>query len=82
MNISLRQIDNYVSIDDNQIDRVDVLFGYLQIRPEWIVPTTREFFIPSAPAIITLKETLILGAAAVLIKNPVVSRRFWAGWKL
>lgn len=33
-----------------------------------------------APAIIGLKTALIVGAAAKIIENPVVTRRFWLGW--
>jgi len=37
-------------------------------------------YVPSAPAIIGLKEGLILTAAAVLKDNPVITRRFWSGF--
>lgn len=39
---------------------------------------------PAAPHIwvpkLTLPEAAIVGAAAAVIRNPVVSRRFWAGF--
>ena len=39
---------------------------------------------PAAPHIwvpkLTLPEAAIVGAAAAVIRNPVVTRRFWAGW--
>jgi hypothetical protein len=78
MNISLRNITEYSPADDNHINRLDVLFGYTHIRPEWII--SNEIYIPSAPAIIGVKELVVLGTAALLIKNPIISRRFWIGW--
>lgn len=39
-----------------------------------------DIFVPSAPAIISTKELVILGTAAILTKNPEVTRRFWSGW--
>jgi len=29
---------------------------------------------------LSLPEAALVGAAAAVIKNPVVSRRFWSGW--
>ena len=41
-------------------------------------------FVPQKPYIITreltLPEAVLVGAAAVVINNPVVTRRFWQGW--
>jgi hypothetical protein len=41
---------------------------------------------PAAPHIwvpkLTLPQAALVGAAAAVINNPVVTRRFWAGWKL
>ncbi len=41
-------------------------------------------FVPSKPHIwvprLSLPEAALVGAAAAVIKNPVVSRRFWSGW--
>jgi hypothetical protein len=38
----------------------------------------------SAPHIwipkLTIQQTVAVGAAAMIVKNPVVTRRFWAGW--
>ena len=31
---------------------------------------------------LSIPEAVIVGAAAALIKNPEVTRRFWAGWRL
>lgn len=41
-------------------------------------------FVPKAPAIITtevgLPAAVALAAAATIIRNPVMTRRFWSGW--
>jgi hypothetical protein len=41
-------------------------------------------FIPETPHIwvpkLSLPATLAVGAAATIIKNPEVTRRFWSGW--
>ena len=29
---------------------------------------------------LTIPEALAVGAAAAIIKNPIVTRRFWKGW--
>lgn len=59
-------------------------YGYWDRRAVW--GTTQEIFVPSKPFIITKKLTLpeaaLVGAAAAVIKNPVITRRFWAGWTL
>ena len=34
------------------------------------------------PAIIGVKSALVLGAAATIIKNPIITRRWWQGWSL
>lgn len=45
-----------------------------------------EAFAPSvaAPHIwvpkLSLPQAIAVGAAAAIIKNPVITRRFWAGW--
>ena len=56
---------------DSEYQWVEVSLGYTVWKP-------------SAPAIIIPKSTLPLaiaaGAAALIIKNPTVSRRFWSGW--
>jgi hypothetical protein len=39
-----------------------------------------EIYVSSAPAIIGMKEGLILIAVAVLKDNPVITRRFWSGY--
>lgn len=63
------------------IEKVDVLYGSIYIRPEWAVQVSDSgLFVAKAPAIISIKEAVVLGAVAAIIANPVVSRRFWAGW--
>lgn len=41
-------------------------------------------FVPQAPAIwiptLTLPQVALAGAAAAIVKNPEVTRRFWQGW--
>lgn len=41
-------------------------------------------FVPQAPAIwipqLTLPQVALVGAAAAIVKNPEVTRRFWQGW--
>lgn len=41
---------------------------------------------PAAPHVwvpkLTIPQAIIVGAAATIIKNPMITRRFWAGWKL
>lgn len=78
MTISIRTISEYRALSQ-PIDRLDILFGTMRVRPEWVL-NLKEVYVPSAPAIIGVKELIVLGTAAVLIKNPVVSRRFWSGW--
>ena len=34
------------------------------------------------PAIIGVKSALVIGAAATIIKNPIITRRWWQGWSL
>ena len=77
--LRIRLPNDYV-IEDTPIHRLDVLYGYQYMRPEWAVQVDSNFFVAIAPAIISIKEAVVLGAAATIIKNPVVSRRFWAGW--
>jgi ABC-type nitrate/sulfonate/bicarbonate transport system substrate-binding protein len=40
------------------------------------VPQTPHIWIPQ----LTMPEALAVGAAATVIQNPVVTRRFWQGW--
>lgn len=35
--VSLRMITNYITATDQMLTRLDVLYGYLWIRPEWVV---------------------------------------------
>ena len=37
-------------------------------------------YVPSTPSIIGVKELVVLGSAAILTKNPDITRRFWSGW--
>jgi hypothetical protein len=43
-----------------------------------------DLWVPEKPHIwvpkLTLPEAVAVGAAAAIIKNPVVTRRFWQGW--
>lgn len=36
-NVSLRMIEDYITLSDEQITRLDVLYGYSMIKPEWCV---------------------------------------------
>lgn len=38
-----------------------------------------EIFAKLATTILSTKEILLLGTAAIIAKNPIVSRRFWSG---
>ena len=31
---------------------------------------------------LSIPETIAVGAAAVIIKNPTLTRRFWSGWRV
>ena len=51
--------------------------------PTWQAAFTPQF-VPAAPHIwvpkLSLPMAVAAGAAAMIIKNPVVTRRFWSGW--
>ena len=53
---------------------------YSLIQVQW---DTR-LFRPSAPHIwipkLSLPAAIAVGAAATIIKNPILTRRFWQGW--
>lgn len=42
---------------------------------DWVEPISMP-----KPYIIGAKEVVLLGAAAIMAKNPEVTRRFWRGW--
>jgi len=64
----------------------DIHGRYDMIPRQWDAVFKREgaLFVPKMPAIIipepSLPVALAIGAAAVMIKNPEVTRRFWRGW--
>lgn len=49
------------------------------IERQWQSP-----FTPAAPHIwvpkLTIPQAIVVGAAATVIKNPEITRRFWSGW--
>lgn len=57
-------------------------FGYQDWRAVYGTCETT----PAAPHVwvpkLTIPQAIIVGAAATIIANPTVTRRFWAGWKL
>ena len=85
-NVFLREIDSqYERIGDTlrirlpndyqvrDLVRLDVAYGSMPVRPEWVaIEPASQISVPAAAA---------LGAAAVLAANPVVSRRFWERWR-
>lgn len=57
-------------------------FAYCDYRsvfgtPELLMPKPH-IWVPK----LTLPEAVAVGAAAAIIKNPEITRRFWAGWRL
>lgn len=61
--------------------------SYGDIKEKWAAHVFNEatgLFVPEAPHIwipkLTLPEAVAVGAAATIVKNPVVTRRFWQGW--
>jgi hypothetical protein len=44
--------------------------------PSLFVPAKPHIWVPK----LTLPEAALVGAAAAIIKNPEVTRRFWQGW--
>jgi len=60
--------------------------NYANIKGRWAAEifNGNALFVPAAPYIwipsLTLPEVVTLGAAATVIKNPEVTRRFWQGW--
>ena len=85
-NAFIRQIDRQYRLDEYSerimrphLDRferqiADSLFSKMDVAPDWLVtaptPIVAQPEIPAAAA-------MAVGAAAVLAKNPTVSRRFW-----
>ncbi len=56
----------------------DISGSYGMMR-QWetiFAPKTPHIWVPK----LTLPEAVAAGAAAVIIKNPEVTRRFWSGW--
>ena len=46
----------------------------------WLIFDEASPIIMPKPAIIGVKAALVAGATAAIIKNPIVTRRFWMGW--
>ncbi len=71
-----------------------LLPGLYQVTSRYIVSgynqfgerVTEEIFLPTKPHIwvpkLTLPAAIAVGVAAAAIKNPIITRRFWAGWNL
>lgn len=59
----------------------EVSGNYSMIERQW-----NRIFAPAinAPHIwvpkLTLPQAVLVGAAATIIKNPTITRRFWSGW--
>ena len=56
----------------------DVAGSYSMMR-QWeplFIPETPHIWVPK----LSLPAALAVGAAAAVIKNPEVTRRFWSGW--
>lgn len=47
-----------------------------RMRPLY-VPATPHIWVPK----LTLPQAVAVGAGAALIKNPIITRRFWQGWR-
>ncbi len=65
---------------ENNLYRVSGFDAFGQPMTE----TVHGLFVPQAPHIwipkLSVPEALVVGAAAAVIQNPVVTRRFWQGW--
>ena len=63
--------------------RVSYRWVSYETDPIVVNAVTNELVVPK-PHIwvpkLSLADGLALGAAAAIIKNPIVTRRFWAGW--
>ena len=56
----------------------------MQMRAAYPYTKWNDIFIPATPHIwvpkLNLPTALAVGAAAAVIKNPEITRRFWRGW--
>lgn len=61
-----------------------ISFGYIDKRMAFAISDPCHVHAISAPHIwvpkLTIPEAVAMGAATAIIRNPVVTRRFWAGW--
>ena len=53
----------------------------IRLPNDFIVRGTHKLEIAKPEVEITMTEAIALGAVAVAVKNPVVSRRFWSWFK-
>ena len=49
---------------------------FWRLGPITFTPVKPHIWVPK----LTLPEAAVVGAAAAIITNPVVTRRFWSGW--
>lgn len=66
---------------------ISLRYSFLQTKEIWAGNIMAQYeTTPAAPHVwvpkLTIPEAIIVGAAATIIKNPEITRRFWAGWKL
>lgn len=60
--------------------------SYNFTKEQWAasILNNAKLFVPAKPYIwipkLTIPEAVAVGAAAAIIKNPIVTRRFWQGW--
>ena len=62
-----------------------MMADYDYMKQQWAAEVfNRGVFVPATPHIwvpkLSLPMAVAAGAAAMIIKNPVVTRRFWSGW--
>lgn len=65
----------------------DISQSFAQTQEVWAAKVLDSgLYVAETPHIwvpkLSLPEAVLVGAAAAVIKNPTVTRRFWAGWKL
>lgn len=55
--------------------------SYYGIPEQWNFDPPFEYSRLPPELVMSAKEIAILGVAAIMTKNPVVSRRFWSAWE-
>lgn len=65
-----------------------LLPGLYEIRTGYVPRGWEQFFEPAiaAPHVwvpkLSIPQAMAVGAAAAIIKNPEITRRFWVGWRI